>query len=356
MLPKMKEKGDFIPHYVQRPHLRRKPSPLTIVLSILLGLNGIHYLWTWGRPHSGHINQPGGITPSLSQISYIVKALYEPLLVSVTADEITTEDQHKHTLEKIKPWTTPSNSRLCILDIETDRQKPRASERIWRSPPTVHPGTLNHYIYARIHGYSYKSGDGSMFMQSSSDLERVLFKVEELFREQCQTVVLVDAALGFSEMNLPIEWLFNRWEVTKETPFAFAYNPEQRETRFPGLMIIQNVANGEGLAAARNCLDTNGQDIGCRKVVNILQPDIPLCTRGYDCVGTFMRYSWTSSDLEHVVFGGGVVKDLVGRLSKEYSDVFNLNEKKKKARPTRRRLDDELDLLPLIENHGTDRS
>jgi hypothetical protein len=98
------------------------------------------------------------------------------------------------------------------------------SESIQYETMTPHTaGMLNHYLYAMVHGYDYK------FVRSPSytDRHQTWVKVP-MIREALKTydyVVFVDADAVFPHTHLPLEWLFNYWNVTEETLVAMALDP-----------------------------------------------------------------------------------------------------------------------------------
>lgn len=76
-----------------------------------------------------------------------------------------------------------------------------------------------------IHGYDYK------FIQSPSytDRHQTWVKVP-MIREALKTydiVVFMDADAVFHYHHLPLEWLFNHWNITSETLIAMALDPDR---------------------------------------------------------------------------------------------------------------------------------
>lgn len=124
--------------------------------------------------------------------------------------------------------------------------------------------------------------------------------------------------LGLENLNLPVEWLLNRWKIQKGTSLAITSSPDHAIDS--AMMVVQN-RGWRYETLFKNCLsrDRQGDDvITCPRVAAIPTSDIPSCTNEW-CVGLFARGGWTMDDLDESVLGGGLIKDLVPRLYKEYT-------------------------------------
>lgn len=76
-----------------------------------------------------------------------------------------------------------------------------------------------------IHGYTYK------FIHTEPFPDRAVFwtKIPALADtlEECDITVSIDADASFMNLNLPFEWLLNRWGTTRKTALTMARDPDQ---------------------------------------------------------------------------------------------------------------------------------
>jgi hypothetical protein len=84
---------------------------------------------------------------------------------------------------------------------------------------------INHYFYALIHGYDYR------FYQAQHIKDHHdTWIMPHVFREllpDYQFVVAMDADVTISHLDLPLEWLFNRWGVAPHTSMALPWDTEE---------------------------------------------------------------------------------------------------------------------------------
>lgn len=166
---------------------------------------------------------------------------------------------------------------------------------------------------ASIHGYQYHAVEGTPSLTS----EQLAEAVDELFTKDCETVIMMKENLGLENLNVPAEWLLNRWKIQQGAPLATTTTSGHENDI--AMMVVQN-AGWRTESLFRNCLsrDRHGDDSStCPAVASIPSSDVPSCTNEW-CVGLFARGGWTMDDLDESVLGGGVIKNLVPRLYKEY--------------------------------------
>ncbi|KAF1931560.1 uncharacterized protein M421DRAFT_98685 [Didymella exigua CBS 183.55] len=132
-------------------------------------------------------------------------------------------------------WTEPLKKKVLVLDIDT--RVPIGSNEI------LNPGTLdwdsldmsggqlvsnavmNHYLYAQIHGYDYK-----LYSAQSIPDHYNTWIMPHVFHElvpDYDFVVAMDADVTVSHLEVPLEWMFNRWGVTRKTSMALPWDTEE---------------------------------------------------------------------------------------------------------------------------------
>ncbi|KAH7558989.1 hypothetical protein BM1_05126 [Bipolaris maydis] len=112
-------------------------------------------------------------------------------------------------------WKKPLGRKILIVDIDTRAPTEKNNifnpERMnWEAlkkggTDLVSTGILNHYLYAAIHGPHV---------------------IRELLPKY-QFVVHMDADAMVSHLDLPLEWMFNRWGIQKETSMALPWDTEE---------------------------------------------------------------------------------------------------------------------------------
>jgi hypothetical protein len=84
---------------------------------------------------------------------------------------------------------------------------------------------MNHYLYAMVHGYDYK------FYQARDmkDLHNTWI-LPHVLRElipDYQFVVVMDADVTIPHLDVPFEWMFNRWGIKEHTSIALPWDTEE---------------------------------------------------------------------------------------------------------------------------------
>jgi hypothetical protein len=135
-----------------------------------------------------------------------------------------------------KSWDKPLGKKVLIVDIDT--RIPTGKNQILNpdnidfeqldmhdGPSLVSNAIINHYLYALIHGYDYK------FYQAQHIPEHHdTWIMPHVFRElipDYQFVVAMDADVTISHLDLPLEWMFNRWGVAPHTSIALPWDTEE---------------------------------------------------------------------------------------------------------------------------------
>ncbi|KAF2027173.1 hypothetical protein EK21DRAFT_72543 [Setomelanomma holmii] len=132
-------------------------------------------------------------------------------------------------------WPKPLGKKILIVDIDT--RVPTGENQIL-NPDTldfehldmsggglVSNAIINHYMYALIHGYDYK-----FFQAQHIPDHHDTWIMPHVFRElidDYEFVVAMDADVTVSHLDLPLEWMFNKWGVQKHTSMALPWDTEE---------------------------------------------------------------------------------------------------------------------------------
>ncbi|CAF3496795.1 unnamed protein product [Fusarium graminearum] len=205
-------------------------------------------------------------------------------------------------------WNEPLGKKLCIVDLESRRfDKPGylwSNEMTWNKSREVHGpsgGTLNHWVYAKIHGYQYyhikinSYPDRRDSWKKPSVLAQVLKK-----HDVC---VFIDSDALFNRLDLPLEWLMNYWSITPQNnSMALPFDPDTQHNRDrrgnlflnTGFMIMQNKKKTyEIFKEWDDCANDGGRFPGCTEFRN-RKGWQPTDQGGF---GTFIRYAYDSEIL-----------------------------------------------------------
>jgi hypothetical protein len=160
----------------------------------------------------------------------VIRALWAPLVVPITSPSFTTldgEEKHLPPPEELV-HTQPLGKRILIMDID-NRQFEGYGSIFSKTPPTWDnlggpaAGFLSHYLYATIHGYSYKFIRTPKYKDRAPHWAKVIFTKELL--KSYDIVVMLDYDAMFVTPQLPLEWLLNYWKIGPETLVAMAEDP-----------------------------------------------------------------------------------------------------------------------------------
>ncbi|KAH9881115.1 hypothetical protein J1614_001609 [Plenodomus biglobosus] len=132
-------------------------------------------------------------------------------------------------------WRKSLGKKVLIVDIDTrvptdENQILNPALMDWENLD-MHGGGLvsnaimNHYLYAMIHGYDYK------FYQAQHLEDRHdTWIMPHVFREllpDYQFVVAMDADVTLPHLEVPLEWMLNRWGVHSHTSIAMPWDAEE---------------------------------------------------------------------------------------------------------------------------------
>ncbi|KAF2428633.1 hypothetical protein EJ08DRAFT_636550 [Tothia fuscella] len=205
-------------------------------------------------------------------IAEILQALYTPLKVPIDAQYFTDPEGRifDNTLRPI--WTESLGKKLCIVDIDTRALD--GSEQVmgpnlldWNHVDYSGAGMMNHYVYSLIHGYSYHFIRTTPLEDRSAYWTKIEALSNTLEEHKCHMTISIDADATFMNLNLPFEWLLNRWNVTKSTSLTMAVDPNEPQNLDAahgginlncGFVIAQNLPRTkEILDAWHHCPDLN---------------------------------------------------------------------------------------------------
>ncbi|KAH7066567.1 hypothetical protein FB567DRAFT_261116 [Paraphoma chrysanthemicola] len=133
-------------------------------------------------------------------------------------------------------WPKPLGKKILIVDIDT--RVPTGENQIL-NPDTLdfenldmHGGGLvsnaiiNHYMYSIIHGYDYK-----FYQAQHIPDHHDTWIMPHVFRELIDDydfVIAMDADVTIAHLDLPLEWMFNKWGIEKHTSMALPWDTEEK--------------------------------------------------------------------------------------------------------------------------------
>jgi hypothetical protein len=81
----------------------------------------------------------------------------------------------------------------------------------------------------------------------------------------CRYVVFMQVDAGFKDLRLPIEWIFNRWQVSKSTTLAFASLPSEEDSCMSRFTIAHVTSHTKKLIDTwSGCLDDSLDHAACQ--------------------------------------------------------------------------------------------
>lgn len=138
--------------------------------------------------------------------------------------------------------------------------------------------------------------------------------------DQCRFNVFLDLDSGFTNLDLPLEWLLNRWHIRDKTSLAIIGQGSEKSSKRPEFVVVQNTVHGEQLVSALAWQEGGnlmGQDQD--RVVKISCEDVLGCAhKDARQHGIFLKQHWTMEDLDNTNFTGGLVKNMAEKLHAEY--------------------------------------
>ncbi|KAF2439390.1 hypothetical protein P171DRAFT_369640 [Karstenula rhodostoma CBS 690.94] len=194
-------------------------------------------------------------------IHEIIRQLYQPLKIAPDESSFSFIGEDLNLTSLALPWAPrykkPMGKDILILDLET--RPLESTEHFnhglfdWRKLNHVSGGVFSHYIYSLIHGYDYKFVRAHEF----EDRHATWIKPSALAQhiKNYKFIVFLDADATFRFQHLPLEWMFNYWQIKPQHSFTMALDPwdpeepQYNSDRFnrtytnTGFMVVQNNAH-----------------------------------------------------------------------------------------------------------------
>ncbi|KAF1931144.1 uncharacterized protein M421DRAFT_56970 [Didymella exigua CBS 183.55] len=165
--------------------------------------------------------------------------LYESIRTNISAEAYMDASGQEYKINEQGPWwKEPLRNEILIVDIDT--RIPDGDNELWNSERVdwanmnaekdggmMSASFMNHFLYSQIHGYDYRFFNArSMEIQGYHNTWVKPHVLSELL-ESYRFVVFVDADATIQHLELPIEWLFNRWGITPSTSIAMPLDTRQ---------------------------------------------------------------------------------------------------------------------------------
>jgi hypothetical protein len=158
-----------------------------------------------------------------------LRKLYAPIIPSITAPNFT-YDGETFSLPGPPIFTKPLGKRVIILDADS---RGLNSEGMWLSKnpsawnklKPASAGLMGHYLYAQLHGYDYRFIHAPDFDDRWGTWVKVTMVKEAL--KDYDFVVFMDSDAAFNNFELPLEWLLNYWNITKDVNVAMSFDPNE---------------------------------------------------------------------------------------------------------------------------------
>ncbi|OCK73183.1 hypothetical protein K432DRAFT_13642 [Lepidopterella palustris CBS 459.81] len=299
-----------------------------------------------------------------------IRGFYDALRLPVFAPSYTDSNGTIYELECDPLWTTSLGKDIIIVDIDT--RVPTGFNQVFNNRTMdwerlgdgkymdvdvglTSEAVLNHYFYAQIHGYDYKFYQAEKIPDHHDSWVKV-HGVAELLHEY-RFVIFIDADAVIHHLEVPMEWLFNRWNITANTSIAMPVDVERDdcvtcdskgkimmntgfiiaqqldrtfdifdawmnctdEKRYPGCAewktawaheqrafsdYIRYEFDREEDVKEISCFDANGY------------PEKPDYVRT-NCNGDFVRHHWVFKDVAKTAIGNSVMQSITEMLQKQ---------------------------------------
>ncbi|GAB1312579.1 Nucleotide-diphospho-sugar transferase domain-containing protein [Madurella fahalii] len=167
--------------------------------------------------------------------SDLIFELYKPIKLPVTAKSYTDQRGNKFDNGGREFWTTSMGRDILVVDIDT--RNPNGKNELfnpdkidWETVRASGSGLLtvshiNHFIYSQIHGYDYKFFHARK-MKGHWNTWIKPHALQEVLRYY-KFVVFIDADAIIQHLEVPIEFLFNRWNISQNTSIAMPIDTQQ---------------------------------------------------------------------------------------------------------------------------------
>ncbi|KAH7127818.1 hypothetical protein B0J13DRAFT_453910 [Dactylonectria estremocensis] len=192
-------------------------------------------------------------TPPKLSPEELIQQLFSSVTTSITAPSFTLDNGEVLHLPPGKlPYPNRLGKKICILDMDgrgfDGENQPWSAGRIsWDAMSGSSPGVFNHYLYAMIHGYTYKyirtaKPDWGMPVWSEIPAMKSILADYDV-------VVSLDTDAIFPNLLLPYEWMMNRWNITEDIAFAMSpdrkgpwnHDAKGRLRHNPGFITVRNI-------------------------------------------------------------------------------------------------------------------
>lgn len=178
----------------------------------------------------------------------LLAALWKPVVHGITEKMYKASNGKTYHLEDGEQiWTEPLGQKVLILDVdsrfedgegtlfnETTMQR-MASQN---GPQKRASGRLGHMVYAMVHGYDYRFVRAADFRDRHGTWTKVPVLREAV--RKYDTVVFLDADAFFVHTDLPLEWIMNFWNVTKDTSLTLAKDPDSKTNQDSKGLVLLN--------------------------------------------------------------------------------------------------------------------
>ncbi|PSK33598.1 hypothetical protein B9Z65_7485 [Elsinoe australis] len=116
-------------------------------------------------------------------------------------------------------FPNPLREQICIVNSDTRKWSPQDHKNL-SSLDILHWGYINHYLYAKMHGYTFKH----IQAPEQKGFWNTWVKVKEQYRmtmeDTCKFVIMLDADIIFRDLRVPLEALLSHWNITEDIALA----------------------------------------------------------------------------------------------------------------------------------------
>ncbi|KAF2872362.1 hypothetical protein BDV95DRAFT_381883 [Massariosphaeria phaeospora] len=317
---------------------------LSLLLFVLVGYSRFEV------PYATPFAKQGDSATSLQQV---LQFIYNPSRFSITTPSFV-HNGKTYTLPSIPRHTAPLGRDICILDVDT--RSFDSEDQIFHGPDFDWPklesysgGIMNHYMYARAHGYDYKFYKAN----ETDDRHPTWVKIAGLANtlKNYKYVVFLDADAIFNQMHVPIEWMLNYWSIDSTISLTMALDPpgqvnEDKRGRLysnTGFIIAQNNPKTFEILKAWDECPTETRYKGCaewnkvrfheqsaygsyiRYDYNNYLKELPCGEANGEwdlelCQGVFIQHMWWRTATVRSYFGDKTLQSLMGRM---HAEVIN---------------------------------
>ncbi|KAF2763251.1 hypothetical protein EJ05DRAFT_496081 [Pseudovirgaria hyperparasitica] len=308
------------------------------------------HLVTFSVDGPGSVNS---VPQSTHNVLDILRALYQSSVVDIDASSFIDLSGERHNLSTSEPlrFTSRLGKRLLILDVDTrpldgEGQVFSTDAPRWDNLHYLSAGILSHQLFALIHGYDYRFIRAKSWEGHYGTWGKIAATASML--SSYDWIVTLDADVAFVHPHLPLEWLFNYWNITEATALATALDPaaganfdsKHRVLPNTGFMITQPAAphakdiydawsectKGERYPGCekwklqyfheqsalgefiRYEFGENIKELPCRDANGCPEVNIPECT------GQFLRHYWSLKHMAKEQFASTLMQGVMPHL------------------------------------------